>query len=775
MQAPQESDPTNNSRRDLTSLSDEEALELLTSNRTVAERYQKMCAARLEEYKGLVENAFNERLTELEEYIRTWKQKVEGVLSNAAIMGCQPPKLTNDQEQILNEDHASIASFRSAPCSIVVSNTWHTPTTELTPLPQFRPKSLGNANGPTPGLTKEEIRDVAQHLMIRMVSEGLSERLYSLNSEPFRGLVLRHGEGQLSPLATCESGKASRAPRFSPDSVIFQPTYKNIRTIWHIYWRLKQRQDELVALSKRHNGDLSPYARDTFGNTNPAFDAHFPVDKSPLQLQIVHLPHNRPKGTKYKASDINKFFHNEVKRDVSLARRSHDGVKNLVEYRKLDTYQLTSEPGDDIIVWETFINYRVIYLILDSLLQEEQSSIVNECRALAGPNSSTQISIPGTSSSSCDVEKDSNVETKATKVLRIVQDKSQQQKNSAQRKRKRSKEPTPPKKVQIPKAPIVPLKKGDSFSMTRSGTPYRLNRSSDNWCYETSSEYKAMKQLGKRSRSSGGSKTPPAKRAKIEKSTAALNLGISTNDLENQNLFGASNSKGNDVECGPESFGFDATTMNGQSGTTSLDGQKSADEQRLTQSTPNSTEGANSLANEWGRSLEFMKQASDAIIREQMARDTFLIGDSDLGVMPELAAVCPHHERDSGGKDGEIVPKAISPVCSTTQQAQSLTDQPDSPPQEKTQRSKSGEGLSPLSLTLQRVSDALQQSLSSRRQPTASELSTLEQQNANDEDPICPLETGGQCSRRHEKTQFRAGSLHELYPLLVRGWSHASQ
>lgn len=57
-----------------TTLNDDEVLRILSRNKTVAKQIQNACASRLQEYQQNLDRAYNERLQELENYTRQWRE-----------------------------------------------------------------------------------------------------------------------------------------------------------------------------------------------------------------------------------------------------------------------------------------------------------------------------------------------------------------------------------------------------------------------------------------------------------------------------------------------------------------------------------------------------------------------------------------------------------------------------------------------------------------------------------------------------------------------------
>lgn len=60
-------------RADRARITDEQALEIFEANPTMAEEFRRACAIRLQQYQQSLDNAYNRRLAEMEDYTREWR------------------------------------------------------------------------------------------------------------------------------------------------------------------------------------------------------------------------------------------------------------------------------------------------------------------------------------------------------------------------------------------------------------------------------------------------------------------------------------------------------------------------------------------------------------------------------------------------------------------------------------------------------------------------------------------------------------------------------
>ncbi|KAJ4415371.1 hypothetical protein N0V82_007366 [Gnomoniopsis sp. IMI 355080] len=60
-------------RFDMGNVTDQQILGILESNPTIVNQFQNACSARLQQYKQSLDNAYNQRLAEIEEYTRKWR------------------------------------------------------------------------------------------------------------------------------------------------------------------------------------------------------------------------------------------------------------------------------------------------------------------------------------------------------------------------------------------------------------------------------------------------------------------------------------------------------------------------------------------------------------------------------------------------------------------------------------------------------------------------------------------------------------------------------
>lgn len=82
----------------LETLNDDQALELLLKNETVARLFQSACISRVEEHRQKLDHAYNQRLLELEEYTRAWRDSTKEIWA-AVKKGTF--KLNDDQQDAL--------------------------------------------------------------------------------------------------------------------------------------------------------------------------------------------------------------------------------------------------------------------------------------------------------------------------------------------------------------------------------------------------------------------------------------------------------------------------------------------------------------------------------------------------------------------------------------------------------------------------------------------------------------------------------------------------
>lgn len=64
-------------RADRGRITDEQALEILQANPTIAEEFGRACAIRLQQYQQSLDNAYNRRLVEMEDYTREWRNRTK--------------------------------------------------------------------------------------------------------------------------------------------------------------------------------------------------------------------------------------------------------------------------------------------------------------------------------------------------------------------------------------------------------------------------------------------------------------------------------------------------------------------------------------------------------------------------------------------------------------------------------------------------------------------------------------------------------------------------
>lgn len=84
---------------DLKDVQDDELLEILLKNETVATRFQRECHSRLEQHQQSLERAYKQRLDELERYTRQWRDNTEELW--LAVKAGRFPATTQQQQEHL--------------------------------------------------------------------------------------------------------------------------------------------------------------------------------------------------------------------------------------------------------------------------------------------------------------------------------------------------------------------------------------------------------------------------------------------------------------------------------------------------------------------------------------------------------------------------------------------------------------------------------------------------------------------------------------------------
>lgn len=83
----------------LNDVQDDELLQILLKNDTIAARFQEACASRLEQYQQSLERAYNQRLADMEKYTRDWRDTTKELW--LAVKEGKCPTVTQEQQEFL--------------------------------------------------------------------------------------------------------------------------------------------------------------------------------------------------------------------------------------------------------------------------------------------------------------------------------------------------------------------------------------------------------------------------------------------------------------------------------------------------------------------------------------------------------------------------------------------------------------------------------------------------------------------------------------------------
>lgn len=83
----------------LKDIQDDELLQILLKNDTIAARFQGACAARLDQYQQSLERAYNQRLADMEKYTRDWRDSTKELW--LAVKKGKCPTITQEQQEFL--------------------------------------------------------------------------------------------------------------------------------------------------------------------------------------------------------------------------------------------------------------------------------------------------------------------------------------------------------------------------------------------------------------------------------------------------------------------------------------------------------------------------------------------------------------------------------------------------------------------------------------------------------------------------------------------------
>lgn len=90
---------TNRSLIQLNDIQDDELLQILLKNDTIAARFQEACASRLEQYQQSLERAYNQRLADMEKYTRDWRDTTKELW--LAVKEGKCSTVTQEQQEFL--------------------------------------------------------------------------------------------------------------------------------------------------------------------------------------------------------------------------------------------------------------------------------------------------------------------------------------------------------------------------------------------------------------------------------------------------------------------------------------------------------------------------------------------------------------------------------------------------------------------------------------------------------------------------------------------------
>ncbi|KAG8157153.1 hypothetical protein KVR01_012861 [Diaporthe batatas] len=235
----------------LDTLNDSQALALLLNNQTVSRLFQDAFITRVEEHQQRVEQRYNQRLVELEEYTRSWRDTTKE-LWMAVNEGTFNPD--NEERDSLRWKGPHEAGQAFHPDSTVLVPSL---TANATPLAAVIP-------GLTLGLPLQEwITDIkgsaadfvspSSKLMLLMGSPylDLEDQAFSkfLKSSPSCGRIfIRLVDSALNYTYLSLGSKTQEdSPEFQPEDIIVEPTLQNMLLLWKAFCILKDRNDYLLS------------------------------------------------------------------------------------------------------------------------------------------------------------------------------------------------------------------------------------------------------------------------------------------------------------------------------------------------------------------------------------------------------------------------------------------------------------------------------------------------------------------------------------------------
>lgn len=110
----------NRSVINLKDIQDDELLQVLLKNDTIAARFQGACASRLEQYQQSLERAYNQRLADMEKYTRDWRDSTKELW--LAVKEGKCPTITQEQQELLAWPGPQQMANNLGPVSVLTSS-----------------------------------------------------------------------------------------------------------------------------------------------------------------------------------------------------------------------------------------------------------------------------------------------------------------------------------------------------------------------------------------------------------------------------------------------------------------------------------------------------------------------------------------------------------------------------------------------------------------------------------------------------------------------------
>lgn len=335
---------------DLNALNDDQALALLLKNETVAALLQNAFIARVEEHQQKLDQAYNQRLLELEEYTRSWRDTTKELWS-----------AINDGKFEPNSDQRDTLLWKGP------QDDGHGFNPELPTTPQEIVEKEFDADGRVACISVKASRPsqsppkvACQEWVTDTESRGLNFSPLSWN---FRSIAGVHPNERLLFRTTDKCGQAEYRPYraiqkivtefLNKEDVFIELSPENVRILGKAFCYLNDRKNRCLP---QHV--LTTDLGNGLGNAERFYD-YFSVNPTPTHIRVLVLPKKRKKRRTALRRELSQ--QTQIPQRLLIARPcvNKHGEADDVSFLDVGSDMLTTRRSNGKYAFETFHSFRI--------------------------------------------------------------------------------------------------------------------------------------------------------------------------------------------------------------------------------------------------------------------------------------------------------------------------------------------------------------------------------------------------------------------------------